>query len=147
MTTGKKVIIGVGTSLAAVLLYKLARKGEAAKALSVKILSIDLRNYKLYLNLQIFNPSRQTIKIDSIAADVYYNSKNIGVIQYINSTPILPLSYSNFKNVLIELSPAGLYTLTTSILLRTDKSKEFIIDGKIFVKGVGLPFVQKFKLS
>lgn len=148
MNKKTKLVLGVGTGLvAAVIAKSLFRMGTTAQAIQMKVLSIDIKGFsKLYLKMQIFNPTKGTIKIDSISGEVYFNNKQIGVIQYFNTAPILPLAYTTFDNILVELTPQGGVILISEIITRSSKTGTFTIAGKTYVKNIGFPFSQQYKV-
>ncbi len=127
------------------LIYSLVKKGQGLNEITARITGVNISGLDLYVNLQIFNPSNESLMIDSISANVYFNNVQIGTIQFINKTPIQPLGYSEFKNIKITLSPTGIVTLTTRIITRQETSGTLLIDGKLFVGGIALPLQQTFK--
>lgn len=148
MNKKTKLVVGIAAGVVTAIISKaVLSMSTTAKAIQMKILSLDIKGFnKLYLKMQIFNPTKGTIKIDSISGEVYFNNKQIGVIQYFNQAPILPLAYTTFDNILVELTPQGGVILITEIISRSAKTGTFTITGKTYVKNVGVPFSQQYKV-
>jgi len=146
MNKGAKAVLWLGGgTLAFFGIKKLVNLSSTSNAIQLKIAALKIKGTKLYFDIQIFNPTRGTIKIDSIAGDVFFNKKSIGVIQYFNQVPIAPLSYSKFKDVLVELTPGGIVTLLTKVITKAAATGEFSLEGKTYIKGVGVPFKETVK--
>ncbi len=147
MKKAGKIIIGAGISTALVLMFKkFFEVAQTSNAIQTNVLSINIKSFnKLTLTIQIFNPTKTSIKIDSISGEIFFNNKSIGVIQYINQVPIAPLTYSKFNDVGIELSPAGEIELLTDIITKKSKSGIFLISGKTYINNIGFPFTKTFK--
>lgn len=148
MKEGTKIVLAAGgTFIAAGLLRALFSANQTAQALQVKVLSVNIKSVtQVTLKMQFFNPTKNSLNIDSISGEFYFNGKQLGVLQYINSAPIAPLGYTTIDNVLVELSPGGAITLVTEIITRAAKSGTVAVNGKVYVKGVGIPFNQTVKV-
>lgn len=142
----KAGLILLGGAVATYAIVKLSSVADTAKAIQFKVLSINIKFPKIFLTVQIFNPTNNAITIDSIVGEVFFNNKAIGNVQYINKVPIQAQTYSTFTNVLVELTPAGMFALTSEIITRASKTGTFLVNGKIYVKGQGLPFTQTVKV-
>lgn len=145
----EKIFLGVATGVIAALVIKsIYRVTNTAAAIQIKVLSLNIKGIdKLYLTIQIFNPTKGSIKLDSISGELFFNNQQIGVIQYFNSVPIAPLSYSKFENILVELTPQGIFQLVTNIITRNKNvGGNFLIKGNVYANNIPFPFVQNYKV-
>lgn len=145
----EKIVFGVATGILTALIIKsIYSLKTSVQALQIKVLSLNIKGIdKIYLSLQIFNPTNQSLTLDSISGEVYFNNTMIGVIQYFNTVPIAPLAYSKFENILVELSPQGVFQLTKNILIRNKETGgNFLIKGNVYSKGIAFPFMQSYKV-
>lgn len=143
-----KIGVGVATGVTAAFVARwLFGLNKVASAVQIKILSINIKGIsQLYLKMQIFNPTKNSIKIDSISGQIFFNNTEIGTIQYFNTAPILPLSYTTFDKILVELTPQGSLILAQQILLKKSGTGTFLITGNTYVKNIGFPFSQTYKV-
>ena len=145
-TKSNKILIASTVGLAAVaLLYKGGTLKDTVSSIQPQLTKLKINFPKIFATIQIFNPTNNTINIDSLVGEVFFNGKAIGQIQYINKTPIAPLTRSTFDDVLIRLTPIGLATILKDVINSRPDSGTFGITGKIFIKGLGIPFNQSMK--
>lgn len=140
-----KVLVLAGLAAGAYAIVKLTSVVDTAQSLQIQLLKLNIKLPKVFATIQIFNPSKNTITIDSLVGEIFFNGKSIGTLQYINKTPIAPYSYTNFNDVLINLSPSGVITLTVDIIQKKSDGT-ITIKGKVYVKGKPLPFEQSKKV-
>lgn len=122
-------------------------KAQAVRKLVFYPGGVRISKGKLVFNLQIVNPTDQTLSFNSIAGEVSYNGKPVSVLKYFgkldvkpNSEVVLPISLS--------LNAAGvLSTIITALTSSPAKDKLINIDATINAGGINYPFNEEFKFS
>jgi len=143
MNKSGKIILG---ALGIGALYAMSRANTVQQAVNVTVTSIDINSpTSLTANLNIFNPTRSSINIDSINADVIFNGVPIGKLQYINKTPIAALANTVWK-VPVILSLGAEITVAEQIINQGATTGVINVQGLVYIGGVGMPFQQTTKL-
>lgn len=141
-----KLLIGAGIGIALYSGWKAYSLTDTVKSMQLKIKSFSIKFPKIYLTLQIFNPTVNEILIDSIVGTILYNNQEIGSIQFINKVPIAPNNYTLLKDVLVDLSPSGLLIVSKNLVMQSDDTGVIKFKGNIYYKGIGFPFDQSIKI-
>lgn len=99
--------------------------------------------------MQVYNPTSESSKIDSIVADVYYKGTRLGIINQFNPVTI---TANTRTNVDLPLQADGFgfaYLLADFAKQGTAVAKNAVIDikGTINVGGLPVSFTQTFNLS
>jgi len=145
MKPAYKILIGTSVGIGIYAAWKSFSLNNTVNDLQLKIKSVKVNLPKIYLTLQLFNPTRNEVIIDSVVGTVKYNDKEIGSIQYINKTPIAAMNYTVLSNVLVDLNTFGL--LLTAGNAISDNSKSVIsFQGNIYYKGIPFPFNQSINV-
>lgn len=142
----KLLLGGAATTVLVFGVKKLMNLKSAGAALQFKILSLSIKGInRVEITIQVFNPTKTSIKIDSLSAEIFFNGSKIGVIQYFNTVPIAPMAYTEFKNILVELTTAGQIILVKQVISRTKSGGNFLVSGKYYINNIGIPFSQSYK--
>lgn len=118
------------------------------KGVNIQLVSFSIKNISnVSVTIKIFNPTNNTINIDSISANILFNGSPIGTIQYINKTPIAPLSEVIWTGIKVNLTPDGAITVIQNIIdQKTSSGGVITAQGYVFIHGLGMPFNQVKKI-
>jgi hypothetical protein len=137
-------IVAAGAGLAYV--YFNQQSKQVKGAVNITVLSFDITNpAAITAKLNLFNPTRVTVNVDSLAATVLFNGDPIGSIQYINRNPIQALANTVWV-VPVALSDIGIMVAARDLVERSTASGVISIQGNIYIGGIANPFIQTSKI-
>lgn len=130
----------VGAGIAAVVAYGFLRKGRTLKNLNFgfKGIDIDKKNRVVSVDLRIINPTKTTINVNSIVADIMLQGEAIGTLRYLKD-----ISINGQSEIIVRIpaviNPVGLVYLFTTLLTSKTKSIEFKIKGVVSAENILFP--------
>lgn len=120
--------------VAALGLWYLFRKGQAANALKYNFTGIDFKNRAV--EVELINPSTTALSFSSLVSDISVNDTNVGILDYRQSTLIKGGQAIKVK-LPIKVNAAGVLAFVASGL---KKIKTVGFNGSITSQGQTIPF-------
>jgi hypothetical protein len=124
----------IGLVIAAVGLWYLFRKGQAANALKYNFTGIDFKNRAV--EVELINPTQTQLQFSSLVSDIKLNGTNVGILDYRQPTLINPNQAIRVK-LPIKVNPAGVLAFVSAGL---NKIKTVGFDGSLTSQGQTFPF-------
>jgi len=120
--------------VAALGLWYLFRKGQAANALKYNFTGIDFRNRAI--EVELINPTQTTLQFTSLVSDISLNNTNVGIVDYrqptlINSNQALKIKLP------IKVNAAGVIAFLATGL---NKIRTVGFNGSLTSQGQTFPF-------
>lgn len=142
---GLKLLGATSLGLLVVAIFNKVKKLNTADNLLFDITKVNIVGLdKLYVNLKISNPSKETVTFDYINTELYLNGINVGRIYY--NKPLLIAQNSATEYVFpVILYPAGELQILSDIIQKKAKKGEFKMDGKVSINTIPVPFKKTFK--
>jgi LEA14-like dessication related protein len=129
------------------LFYWLNEK-KAMQAMKVSLRGVRYVDGKLLLDLQVMNPTKFNVTINSIIGDLFFNGAKIASVVNFQSQKVVAGGFSTITAV-FQVSPFGLLQLPAA--LRTARESNFKLNfefvGQVRVNGVIIPIDEKTTLS
>ena len=124
---------------------KLVKGSSTAEKLEYFPKNLDFKDGKFYFRMEILNPTRNKLKIDSFFGGIYYSGNKIGSIEY--ATPI-NLDPNKRTEVRIPIIPSGLGLGKVAVLIIQGKAKDlkFNVIGVARALGLNNPVNEEIKL-
>lgn len=120
--------------VAALGLWYLFRKGQAANALKYNFTGIDFKNRAV--EIELINPSTTSLSFTSLVSDISVNDTNVGILDYRQPTLIKGGQAIKVK-LPIKVNAAGVLAFVASGL---KKIKTVGFNGSITSQGQTIPF-------
>jgi hypothetical protein len=120
--------------VAALGLWYLFRKGQAANALKYNFTGIDFKNRAV--EVELINPSTTSLSFTSLVSDISVNDTNVGILDYRQPTLIKGGQAIKVK-LPIKVNAAGVLAFVASGL---KKIKTVGFNGSITSQGQTIPF-------
>jgi hypothetical protein len=120
--------------VAALGLWYLFRKGQAANALKFNFTGIDFKNRAV--EVELINPSTTSLSFSSLVSDISVNDTNVGILDYRQPTLIKGGQAIKVK-LPIKVNAAGVLAFVASGL---KKIKTVGFNGSITSQGQTIPF-------
>jgi len=120
--------------VAALGLWYLFRKGQAANALKYNFTGIDFKNRAV--EVELINPSTTSLSFSSLVSDISVNDTNVGILDYRQPTLIKGGQAIKVK-LPIKVNAAGVLAFVASGL---KKIKTVGFNGSITSQGQTIPF-------
>jgi len=120
--------------VAALGLWYLFRKGQAANALKYNFTGIDFKNRAV--EVELINPSTTALSFTSLVSDISVNDTNVGILDYRQPTLIKGGQAIKVK-LPIKVNAAGVLAFVASGL---KKIKTVGFNGSITSQGQTIPF-------
>ena len=124
----------IGLVVAALGIWYLFRKGQAANLLKYNFTGIDLKNRSV--EVELINPTQTTLQFSSLVADISLNNTNVGILDYRQPTLIQANQAIKIK-LPIKVNAAGVFAFVASGL---KKIKTVGFNGSITSQGQTIPF-------
>ena len=124
----------IGLVVAALGIWYLFRKGQAANLLKYNFIGIDLKNKSV--EVELINPTQTTLQFSSLVADISLNNTNVGILDYRQPTLIQANQAIKIK-LPIKVNAAGVFAFVASGL---KKIKTVGFNGSITSQGQTIPF-------
>ena len=124
----------IGLVVAALGIWYLFRKGQAANLLKYNFTGIDLKNRSV--EVELINPTQTTLQFSSLVADISLNDTNVGILDYRQPTLIKANQAIKVK-LPIKVNAAGVLAFVASGL---KKIKTVGFNGSITSQGQTIPF-------
>jgi hypothetical protein len=124
----------IGLVVAALGIWYLFRKGQAANLLKYNFTGIDLKNRSV--EVELINPTQTTLQFSSLVADISLNNTNVGILDYRQQTLIQANQAIKIK-LPIKVNAAGVFAFVASGL---KKIKTVGFNGSITSQGQTIPF-------
>jgi hypothetical protein len=124
----------IGLVVAALGIWYLFRKGQAANLLKYNFTGIDLKNRSV--EVELINPTQTTLQFSSLVADISLNDTNVGILDYRQPTLINANQAIKVK-LPIKVNAAGVFAFVASGL---KKIKTVGFNGSITSQGQTIPF-------
>jgi hypothetical protein len=124
----------IGLVVAALGIWYLFRKGQAANLLKYNFTGIDLKNRSV--EVELINPTQTTLQFSSLVADISLNNTNVGILDYRQATLIQANQAIKIK-LPIKVNAAGVFAFVASGL---KKIKTVGFNGSITSQGQTIPF-------
>ena len=124
----------IGLVVAALGIWYLFRKGQAANLLKYNFTGIDLKNRSV--EVELINPTQTRLQFSSLVADISLNDTNVGILDYRQPTLINANQAIKVK-LPIKVNAAGVLAFVASGL---KKIKTVGFNGSITSQGQTIPF-------
>jgi hypothetical protein len=124
----------IGLVVAALGIWYLFRKGQAANLLKYNFTGIDLKNRSV--EVELINPTQTTLQFSSLVADISLNDTNVGILDYRQPTLINANQAIKVK-LPIKVNAAGVFAFVASGF---KKIKTVGFNGSITSQGQTIPF-------
>lgn len=136
MNNALKIILGLGIAYSA---FRFFRKGQTAKTLNIKLRSLKLRPIsKAAIVLDVINPTNESLRLNSIVADVIVNDFALSTVNYQQATTI-PANGSKSFELRIKINPLESAAFLASLLTSSKNLGVVTLRGTVSGEGITAP--------
>lgn len=136
MNNALKIILGLGIAYGA---FRFFRKGQTAKTLNIKLRSLKLRPIsKAAIVLDVINPTNESLRLNSIVADVIVNDFALSTVNYQQATTI-PANGSKSFELRIKINPLESAAFLASLLTSSKNLGVVTLRGTVSGEGITAP--------
>ena len=111
---------------------------------NVKLTGSGITDQKLYLTVEVVNPTFTQLTVNNIFLTIYSNDKLIGRVEY-NTPIVIAKNGSTLLNIPIKLNLGGLTYLTAEYFIKGIKPK-FKVVGSVNSGGASVPIEETVDL-